>query len=304
MTLSYINRILILFTALIWGVILLWPDTLNLSLEIFFLMVFLFGIPHGALDHLMHFKNKRASTKKLIIFYSRYIALIAVVALVWYLLPKFMFILFLLISAHHFGQSQLFKFDIPNILKHIFYLAWGVLLLGTVIFFNYEESLGIFKSIEWLNAESWVTPELWAFSTIGGLIVMILISLYLIIKGQKPSDLLEEWLILGVLILLSIQGNAVFTFALYFGLWHSFRSLLIEYKELQSVFDSFSLKSFVIKLIPYSLLALFFLFASYEFLTNYSVGISPYMFFIIFISTLTVPHLFVMSSIYESFNDS
>jgi len=305
MTYSKANPYLIFITlAIICGVTIV-PSILEYSLEIFLVMVVLFGIPHGALDHLMHFKSTKNDPKNLLLFYSRYLGLVFIIAAVWYFLPKLMFIVFLLISAHHFGQSQLFVIKGSKYIKHLFYACWGTLLLSAIIFYNYPECLSIFTSITWLDAESWLFKSIWSTSLIISAVSMLALSVFLIVNNkQNIKTLVEEWVILALLILLSIKANAVIAFAVYFGLWHSLRSLLIEYKTLSNIFSRYSIGQFLVNLAPFTLLAIFFLVISYFIFNHFSTQISLYMFFIIFISTLTVPHLFVMNDIYEEYGSN
>lgn len=65
------------------------------------------GIPHGALDHLL--LNPKISNKGLVKFILKYLAIIVVYLVVWIFLPVPALLVFLLMSAYHFGQSHLLE---------------------------------------------------------------------------------------------------------------------------------------------------------------------------------------------------
>ena len=69
-----------------------------------FLLISLIGIPHGAIDNVILQSEYKMSKFK---FYGLYILSIVLYTLMWFILPIYAFLLFLLISAYHFGESQL-----------------------------------------------------------------------------------------------------------------------------------------------------------------------------------------------------
>jgi len=68
-------------------------------------MVFLLGISHGAIDHVL-LRKKYQSKKDQFKFYSYYLGLIAVYVGFWIFMPYLSLAAFFFISFYHFGQSQ------------------------------------------------------------------------------------------------------------------------------------------------------------------------------------------------------
>jgi Brp/Blh family beta-carotene 15,15'-monooxygenase len=116
------------------------------------------------------------------------------------------------------------------------------------------------------------------------------------------SNLLFEVGTLFLLCFLSVYSNAVFTFTIYFGIWHSFRSLVIEYDYIAEKRRPSEFIHFLKKILPFTILATVFLAFALFLMPQHINGISPYMIFIIVISMLTVPHLIVMHDLYEKFS--
>lgn len=264
---------------------------------LFFLIILLtVGIPHGSLDHLIYYKNNGPKTNK-VKFYIKYLTLIALVGVAWVILPTLSFILFLFISGFHFGQSQLYNIKTPELLSFPYHLSWGMLLLSVIILTNLGECLTIFTSLEWLNT-TWVTRETMIYSTIASATIFGSIHTFLFLKYSMPTkQYFFELILLVVFSLMAMYTNAIFTFTVYFGLWHSYRSLILEYKTIKTN-ASYGIRSFLKDISPFSIIGIAFLFAAYGISTHYDLGISFYMIFIIIISTLTVPHLIVMHNLY------
>ena len=79
-----------------------------------FLLIILFGIPLGAIDHIVYKTQNNISNIK---FYSFYLSLIVLYTVFWFIFPKWCLILFLLLSAYHFGESQFSEFNFNSVLK-------------------------------------------------------------------------------------------------------------------------------------------------------------------------------------------
>lgn len=301
MILKTVDKGLLTTTVLLLLLVFIVPPILDYSNIIFLIFIFAVGIPHGALDHIIHFRNKSTSKKSPLIFYLRYLALIVLVAICWYFFPVASFAVFMMISAYHFGQSQLFYIKGPAVFRNAFFLVWGTFVLASIISLNYQECLIIISSLEWLQASTWMSAGLWiAIMGITGILQVAAFTYSLKYKYITKDRLRFELLVLLCLLLLSAFTNAVFTFSVYFGLWHSLRSLFIEFQSLSCTLKNYTLRHFLRNIFPFSFLAIIFLVISYYLAPYFLKSLSPYMLFIIFISTLTVPHLLIMHDLYEN----
>lgn len=269
-----------------------------------FLVVLVFvGIPHGALDHKLIFSQNGYIRAAKIKFYLTYLSLMTLTAVLWYSNPKWSFISFIGLSAYHFGQSQLYYINLPQILKHLFYTAWGAFLLSLIILFNLNECLDFFLSLKSLEASAYMTKHIVInISLISGAVTFILFGYASFSKRLNALDLMYEIISIALFLSLAVSTTAVLTFILYFGLWHSLVSLNLEYKFLQSRNNGLKFWSFVRELAPHSLVAIAFMGVLYWLSNSYQWEISPYVLFIILISIITVPHLFVMSRLYHFFS--
>ncbi|MEL6142972.1 MAG: Brp/Blh family beta-carotene 15,15'-dioxygenase, partial [Bacteroidota bacterium] len=71
-------------------------------------LLLLLGIPHGATDTTIFqaLSKKEVDKRKMILFGFAYLAIILAYGAIWYIVPVWAFLFFLLLSVYHFGQSN------------------------------------------------------------------------------------------------------------------------------------------------------------------------------------------------------
>ncbi|MDX1629756.1 MAG: Brp/Blh family beta-carotene 15,15'-dioxygenase [Fulvivirga sp.] len=296
------TNILLLIASICSLLLVFLVDIQAIGFIVFIITISMVGIPHGAIDHIVYFKKTNITKGRFFSFYAYYIGLMIFVATCWIYFPVFSFLIFLTVSAYHFGQSQIFYIRKCNPIKHFIFFCWGSFVLSTIITLNFTECSEIFSSLQPLKSSQWMVYSIWWWLMIGsGLTLSVFYFILYFNKSLTYRELIFEIIVLLILITLSYYASAVYTFAIYFGLWHSLRSLIIEYKSLNAS-GRYSAVEFIRAILPFSLLALIFLLISYYITENYIPGLSAYMLFIIVVSTLTLPHLIVMHDLYDNFN--
>ena len=78
------------------------------ALPIFGFTLILTGVPHGAVDYFLfkQLRQQEGGNFSAIRFFGGYLLLIAAYIVVWNFAPTIAFLLFILVSAYHFGQSN------------------------------------------------------------------------------------------------------------------------------------------------------------------------------------------------------
>lgn len=297
------NRFTFIFVICLYGLFLIYQAYTELDLEQQLLyssfFILLFGIPHGAIDHILFFRKRSMSQFR---FYTLYLGLILLFVLAWLYYPITSFIFFLVLSAFHFGESQfvdaelsLFKF------KPVLFLFWGLSLLATLVYYNIGQLVDItafFKDTKDL-AVVYNHDLIFYFFVITNLITVALI-VYLFITQQLTLQRLSSELFLIALIHLTFfLFPFIIGFTLYFVVLHSIRVMNQEYLFFKAEDASFGIKAFLKLLLPYSLLSIFFTSVLIG-LAHYGyIGISISLLAIIIISVITLPHAIVMHIFYN-----
>ena len=188
------------------------------------------GIPHGAVDHLVVEAidgRRRGSRRRFVI---RYLLAMAGVGLVWSVVPAFALAAFLVMSVHHFGQSDLAYLHLPGRRQVIVQLSRGLLLVALPIVAHIDtvapviERLGAGDPANWpWLAERW-SVWLWCAFLVGQHVV---IGAAIAHRSSDRSVVAREAVTVAALALVFLVADPLIGFAVYFGLWHSFGHLLV-----------------------------------------------------------------------------
>jgi len=278
-------------------------NTISLDNQLFFCLsaIILFGIPHGAIDNVLSLSESNLSKKN---FYFLYLLSMIVYSFLWFIIPKFSFIFFLLLSSYHFGESQLSNYNVKSIFSKIIYFVWGIALMSTLFFYNSNELIILFNnfndtSIFNLIFEYYLLEILFYFSNAS----FIMILLYLKINNSINSQIFSSELYqISLLHITFFIFPVIISFTLYFVFLHSIKVLIQEYSYLEKKFQGFNLIKFVKLLVPFTLLSLIF-FSFFILISNYyKLNISLLLFSIIGISVITLPHSISMTNFYNKLN--
>jgi len=274
---------------------------LNNSTQISFLIavLILFGVPHGALDlYIDQHLHKSESNQK--IFLLKYIANIIVYAVVWYFFPVVALVIFILITAYHFGEMDwLGKTD--NAVQKMAYSVIGLLWILLLLSKNINFALQIFIRMERsaFNESQWtaLAVKIYPITLIG--LALVYIILFFFKAHFFSKNKYYYYLILQQAILI---GFALFMplwlcFAFYFGFWHS----LLSFDKIRITFgmpnDFIGWKNLLVKAAPFSIMAWFgFLYITFLTLNSKDAsGIFTLLF--ISLSVLALPHLQIFTKI-------
>ena len=122
--------------SIIIGIILLlWQQitgelTYGVQLLFFIFFIVTTGIPHGAIDHLVEKETLKRENKifGFNFFLLKYLLYILFYGLMWYFLPSMSLLFFLIISAEHFGETDIEKTP-PILLWYLTRFSFGCFIL-------------------------------------------------------------------------------------------------------------------------------------------------------------------------------
>lgn len=270
----------------------------QIIISTFFIMMV--GIPHGSLDHLLLPSKGFKSKLK---FYTFYLGLIIANLLIWNYSNISGLILFFIISSYHFGESQLFKFNIKNkIITHFIYMSWGASVIFSFLFYNIDELQLLSNSYEDTRyLISNINLDFFSYLfLLSNVTTLIMFSFFIYSKKVKANKIISEVFFLFVIHLSSFLFPLLICFTLFFIILHSLPCLVNQYNHFKKQNIEFTLRDFIYLMAPYSLVSISFLilisFCSYTNVINYSVPLIS----IILISVITLPHSFIISKFNES----
>ena len=245
--------------------------------------MFLVGIPHGAVDHLLETGNFKSRIKPG--FVIKYIGLALFNLVIWIFFPTVALLFFIGYSAWHFGQNDWREWQ-PNTINSLKNYIWGIFIFGIILCGHITETNTILD-----NMNVFKLP----LSDIEGKIVSTLIA------GAAIAWAIfkKRWRMIfsSLMLLVSIELPLISSFGLYFIGQHSLNGWS-HLKQGMSVDN----KSLYLKALPFTIGALV-LFAAfiYLFKNNYlsEFNESLITIFFVFISCISFPHVMVMNRFYN-----
>ena len=295
------TRIAIAFIAIVFSLQVIPVSIANITSIILIVTI---GLMHGATDHILYINSEEASFKSKIPkpFVVKYLLILLFMGLIWLILPALALVFFVTVSAYHFGQTQLQYISLPesSIHKKLLYLTWGILILALIVLLNLNESKSLINSaipsldLTWLNA-------LWSHYIILASSLIFLLVYAFLYKQIAWKSLVFELLEILIIGFLAQQSNLIITFGIFFGLWHALRASQIQVHKISTVQD-YSVKIFIRESLPFTLISIVGISLMLLVATLFEASIQVEMLFLVAISMLTLPHMFIYERFYNYFD--
>jgi Brp/Blh family beta-carotene 15,15'-monooxygenase len=209
------------------------PDT-AVSFAVVAATVILFGIPHGAVDHLVAAEPRRSGDETQTRrfdrrFHMEYVGAMLAVGLVWFLVPAAALFIFLVISVHHFGQSDLAWCLLPMARQLPLQWSRGLLLVGFPLVAHLDTIAPIIDRLRGGRPDQWN----WLYDhAIAWCVGLVLQHVVVGVVSCRNMDVAATWIRrevigVGVIVVLFAVTDPLIGFAVYFGLWHSLGHVLV-----------------------------------------------------------------------------
>jgi Brp/Blh family beta-carotene 15,15'-monooxygenase len=295
------------FTVATGILLVIWQSIdqlISLSFQMVFLGVcmFLTGIPHGALDHLVEQEQARRQNSRfdLLAFSIRYLAIIITYSLAWYAFPQLSLFIFLLISCWHFGETDIELMPGLPWLTVILRLLYGISVLVWILLPHQKEVNPILlhmvhpENLIYIHWRGVVSQLFWLIPVSG----IIILAVPIFAARANYGNRYHYWLALqlSIILLCGYYLPLLPAFVLYFAGWHSFLTLINITGFMTSINTAGHkpLLIFWLKALPFSLTAITGLLVAAYLFKNYAPLLDPLPLLFIFLSLITLPHMEVM----------
>ena len=253
-----------------------------------FVLIFSFGLIHGANDiQLIQKKTLNYSVNFFISSILLYVFIVIFGILIFFYVPDFGLVFFVLFSSFHFGEQHLgsYQIDSKNIfLKIILFTSYGSIILGLLFSLQWIDTHVIIYEISGLFISKKVT-ELYFYLA---LTTFFVISIYY--KSLRKFLWIETILIIFLGFFFS-RASLLFSFSVYFVFWHSIPSILDQLNFLYQKDNTRKMKYFLSSL-PYWIMSIIGLFGFYFYFHTKPERFLPLFFS--FLAAITFPHTIVM----------
>ena len=276
--------ILLLLSLLLLLIYKISPHSFNwIQITMFSVGIFMVGIPHGAVDHLL--ENDKFKSNITPRFVINYLGLAILNLILWLIFPIAALFFFIGYSAWHFGQTDLKEWELKKI-NRIKITSWGTLILGIILLGHIAETNSILANMN--------TLKIPLNNTIGKQI-----SILLALVGIAWAIFEKRWKILlsSLMLLVSIELPLITSFGLYFIGQHSMNGWS-HLKQGMKINNT----SLYLKALPFTIGALV-LFTAFVFLlmNNHLTEFNKNLItiFFVFISCISFPHVITMNKFYN-----
>ena len=128
----------------------LWLDSLlsnDAQIIVGFILILTFGILHGANDLLLikkiDYNKEQISFQKTLLYY---IIVVGLGSLLFWIIPWFALLLFIIVSSYHFGEQQWENLEKSSLFK-LFEFMYGLFILMLLFNFNIKEVQEVIQNI-------------------------------------------------------------------------------------------------------------------------------------------------------------
>ena len=259
-----------------------------------YFLILSLGILHGSNDirlfNSMQKKNVKGYQRILII----YIMVVLIAFSVFMLVPRLGLLVFVLISGYHFGEQHLAdKVDSGHYFRSVLFTLYGLFIFSMIFYTHFEDVYVIVQDISKMT----IVREFYLYFMIGMFLSMaILIVIMIRMKLLHISVPLETAYIL-LFYVLFMNSTLLWSFAIYFIVWHSIPSLRDQILNLYDRVTFRTLMKYIKDSILYwvvSIVGIIILIT----LTKDDVRLFNLLFFA-FLAAITLPHVIVLGKMHE-----
>lgn len=208
-----------------------------------FVVIFLFGILHGANDLALYKKidiqNSNQSFKKILIYY---ILIIIFGVLLFYNIPTLALLLFIVFSSYHFGEQHwsYLKVEEKKISITIFQTFYGLFIFSLLFcFHDIEVKLIVGQIIKHSIVKINFVKTTFFFG------IVTILSAFNMSKISLPfkSQILINLFYVLVFAIIFKTADLIWAFAIYFVIWHSIPSIK---EQINYLYGDFTINNFII----------------------------------------------------------
>ena len=283
-----------------------YPLSLEIQLIFFGLGVIFLGIPHGSLDHVIyHHERKEAMNFKSVVrFLLFYVGFAVLYAILWIISVELSILLFILISAYHFGEMDLYGLSLRSSLStRILFSLYGMLFLLNYLLFQFPQVEAILLGFPGFDQGQIEKIQfLYGYQKevlIASILLFLPILLIFLYQTQQLGIIqIISMLQLAGLMLIVFNLPILLGFGFYFNIWHAGLSM-VEIKKFLGWEDKsywfIYRKSWLTNGISFLMIAVLFLIFKGNLERLLAI-------FFMSIAILTAPHMKVISVLFAKRN--
>ena len=265
------------------------------------------GVPHGAADLLVARNTAMAKHRSfsMLLFFSEYLGLIMAFAFVFYFFPLIGNLVFIILAAYHFGESDLHQYKVKGPAGIAFQGFYGLFIIAVIILPHWDQAISLISVAAHGTRQQYILSaiEKYRFVLLGifGCLMLVSSVFYLFMVKLTWRDKFEFLISTCGIVLIVSQLPMLLAFTVYFVFWHSLRSMhqIVTYL-LRS--RSIALSRIVLQMAFYSFMAMLGI-GLLGILSYGYADVSSLQFYLFLgLAVLTGPHMRIMHELQTSAN--
>lgn len=223
-----------------------------------------------------------------------YLGVVLGTLFVFLLFPKLALILFILISGYHFGEQHLTeKLNTDGSLKYLLYTLYGLLIFCMIFYANFEDVSIIVQDI----TNVVIDKSYYQYSMLFLLIAVLFTLIAFEYRKIFTINILEESIYILLFYVLFMNSTLLWSFAIYFIVWHSMPSIGDQITRLYGEVSTSSVLKYIKASFIYWFISIIGIFVILivtkddEKLFN--------LLFIAFLAAITFPHVIIIGKLHK-----
>lgn len=297
-----IRKYLLLFGAILAIATVAIPIHPNSQLVFFIVIILLTGVPHGSLDFFIEKQTQKEASQKLLLpkFLVKYLLNMLLYGIVWWLMPTLALVLFIGLTAYHFGEID-WPVRMQTQLDAVLYTLYGLQLIIFIITSHVAAAAPILQQIvqQTISTDTWVQwgDTGFIYSSVGLTTQLLLLAVFYKKLGWTAS-VLQQFVIQSVILIAIIYVLPLYlSFGFYFGIWHSLLSFQLIRKQMQLSNSATGWATLIKKALPFTIIAWLGIAALIVLQTQNPTQWLAISNLFVGIAILTLPHLQVFTKI-------
>ena len=297
-----IRQYILLLGVLLALVTLVAPINQNSQLVFFIVIILLTGVPHGSLDFFVEKQIQKQASQKIVLakFLKKYLFNMLLYGILWWLLPTVALILFIGLTAYHFGEIDWPMRNHPK-LDAILYTLYGFQLIVFIITSHITMAAPILQQIvqQQIPTTVWLQwGNIGCISSGVGLVIQLLLLTFFYKKIGWTVQVLQQFLLQSAVLIAIIYILPLYlSFGFYFGIWHSLLSFQLIRKQMQLPNNAAGWATLIKKALPFTIIAWVGIAALIVLQTQTPTQWLAISNLFVGIAILTLPHLQVFTKI-------
>jgi Brp/Blh family beta-carotene 15,15'-monooxygenase len=250
------------------------------------------GIPHGAMDHITASFLEGAKFR-MVKYLIQYIVSAALYLVVWFLFPGIALLLFLLLTAWHFGETDLVCFSNKKTSPVIIFI-YGFSLLMWLLMKDGATTLQWIQLVA--GKQAYVDSIITTLLSVPYLLWFVLSAVIIFMTVMNDKTRWLPAFIFLLFLFASVYTSLILGFIIYFTGWHSVQAL--QHIRL-SVFRNTGLGKLFLNALPATLGSIVLLVVIVTYGKDEWLQSSRLPSLFILLSVLTLPHMAEMHRLYK-----